>query len=222
MNTNSGRSSRRQLTLAERITIGIGASSLIVAVLGLLLTQLRGTGPEKTAGTVEPDGPRQSTVAPSATRTTPPAPSSPAPPTFLDTLGPQIGQANLVELPRTLRGQPGYDHPVAIRCPSNQNDDQVTTVNYLLRGRHLDFSTDVRPYFTTQPDAQAQVFALIGVRQRDGSLTQTQQGYQYEATMTRPAPLTANVEGAEELILRVRCEHPEGMIILVNAQLTGK
>lgn len=221
MNAKSGRSSRRRLTLAERITIGIGASSLIVAVIGLLLTQLRGAGPEKT-GSAQPDSPRQSSVAPSATRATPPAPSGPAPATFLDTLVPQTGQANLVELPRALRGQPGYDHPVAIRCPSNQNGDPVTTVNYLLRGRQLDFSADVRPYFTTQPDARAHIFALIGVRQRDGSLTQTQRGYQYEATMARPAPLTADVEGAEELILQVRCEHPEGMIILVNARLTGE
>jgi len=140
--------------------------------------------------------------------------------TYLADLGPQSGGANLAALPRALKGKAGYDHPIVVQCPTNQSDDKVRTVTYLLRGRYLDLAATVRPYYTGQPDARTFVTAVSGVRERDGTLTRRTSGTQFAATMASPAPLTAAVDGVEELTLQVQCESPEGVVVLADASLT--
>jgi hypothetical protein len=123
-------------------------------------------------------------------------------------------------MPRALAGQPDYPQPVAIACPSNQSGDQVREVTYLIRGRYVDFTGTVRPYFRTMPDARANVFIIAGFKERDGTLTRQERGRQLTATMQAPAPLAASVEGAEQLTLQIACEEPDGVVVIVDAALT--
>lgn len=216
------------MTRGARVSLWVGTIAGVATVLALIISLLAWLYPQPPAdespsgsdraGGLTSAGPGSVDSRPPATPTAePPAPTL----TFLDTLPPQTGGANLGRLPRALAGQPGYDHPVVIQCPSNQSGDKVRVVTYPLRGRYLDFSATVRPYFTAQPDAVSQVFVLAGIRQVDDRVVTVQKGSQLNASMATPAPVTAQVDGAAELTLQVRCESPEGMIILVNAGLTA-
>ena len=42
----------------------------------------------------------------------------------------------------------------------------------------------------------------------------------HNATTATPASFTADLEGAEEVTVKVRCGHPEGVVILTGARLT--
>jgi hypothetical protein len=198
---------------------------LIATVAGVVVAVLAWWFPDA-AQSLKPDSAAPSaTVAPTGTATKAAAGTgtgTPAVPTpvLLDTEAPQSGKANLTGLPRALANLAGYDHPIVVTCPTNQNDDQVREVTYLLRGRYLDFSATVRPYSTSRPDARANVYAIAGYRERDGTLTRQEKGRQLTAAMSAPKPLTASVERAEELTLQVRCEEPDGVVVLVGAGLT--
>ena len=54
----------------------------------------------------------------------------------------------------------------------------------------------------------------------DGSLDFTEAGNQKRANATDPAALTATVDNAEKLILRVECGNPAGSVVLTDARLT--
>jgi hypothetical protein len=215
------RSLNRRMTRAEKWELVGIAVGIVIAVLAWWFPQAA-DGPKGDRKTSQ-------TAAPPATATAPAqAGTSAGPPTtgaslsvFLDTLAPEAGRANLTALPRDLASQSGYDHPVVVACPSNQSDDQVREVTYLLRGRYVSFLATVRPYFTAQRDARTYVFAIAGYRERDGTMTRQEKGRQLSATMAAPtARLTASVDGAEELTLQVRCEEPGGVVVLASAALT--
>lgn len=163
--------------------------------------------------------PATSEPAPSPSATTAPV-DAVSTSTYLADLSPRSGGDNLAALPRALKGTAGYDHPVVVRCPTNQSDDKVRTVSYLLRGRYLDFSATVRPYYTGEPDSRTHVTAVSGVKERDDTLTRRTAGTQFTATMAAPAPIVAAVDGAEELTIHVECESPEGFVVLVDAALS--
>lgn len=210
----------------QRLGRGERIIALILTALGVLVAVLAWLYPrspdEPTAGTeatVAGGSPAKTTTGRSPGKRPLPGPATS---THLDTLAAQAGGANLVALPRELHDQPGYNRPVIVQCPSNENNDKVREVNYLLRGRYLTFSAMVRPFFATEQDAAAHVSVLAAVRERDGTLTWTARGNQFQAAMDRPAPVTADVEGAQEMSLQVRCEHPEGLIILTDAVLGGE
>ncbi|MEH1129722.1 hypothetical protein [Micromonospora sp. CPCC 206061] len=195
----------------ERIGIALGAVTLVTSsAIALAAWQWPQPVPEKPS-------PTPTTAARPATMQ---ATTEPGRATYVDTLSPQAGAANLTKLPRELAGKSGYEHAIVVRCPTNQANDKVRSVNYLVRGRYLDFSATVHPYYEVEKDARTYVYALAGVKERDGTLTQRTRGTQFEATMTRAASLAAEVEGAEELTIQVRCEAPEGVVVLAAAQVT--
>ncbi|MBN1170878.1 MAG: hypothetical protein JXA67_01785 [Micromonosporaceae bacterium] len=200
-----------------------GAVGAIAAVVGALVGVLAWQFPHA----ADDDAPVASATTPQSSATLasglPPASGQVARtpvPVYLAAQAPQAGGANLVQLPRPLASQSGYDQAVVISCPSNQTSDQVREVTYQLRGRYLDFSANVQPYFAAQQDARTDITALASYRERDGTLTRKEQGRQPAATMAVPLPLHASVDGADELTLQVRCENPEGMVVLVAAQVT--
>jgi hypothetical protein len=92
-------------------------------------------------------------------------------------------------------------------------------VTYPLRHRYLNLSATIRPYFTAVPDAEARVYAIVGIRERDGTLTRQTRGMQVGVRMDSPAGLSAEVDGAEEMTLRVECEYPEGSVVLAEPSL---
>lgn len=208
---------------AEKIGIWLAAISLAVTsaiALGAWLLP-RAPAAKDAAHTVS--APRPSNASDSAS----PASISAAPTvgtpaaTYLTALTPQSGGANLAALPRALAGKAGYDHPIVVRCPTNQSDDKVRSVTYPLRGRYLDFTATVRPHYPAERDARTYVTAIAGMRERDGTLTQQIEGTQFAATTTSPASLTAAVDGAETLTLDVQCESPQGVVVLVDARVTA-
>jgi hypothetical protein len=139
---------------------------------------------------------------------------------YLSALAPLAGTGNLTVLPRDFRKNPAYARAIAIQCPSNNSGDKVREVTYSLRGRYTEFTATVQPDFTAEPDSHAHVFAVAAYRETDGTLTRRPVGQQLGATGTLSAPITADLEGAVEFTLQVRCEHPQGVVIISDGQLT--
>lgn len=219
------RSPRRRMTRAERWGLIAAAVGVVVALLAWLFPDINsGDPPTPTrAGATTAAAPATTgttTTGTTTTGTTTTGTTNPGDLTYLDTLAAQKGNSNLVGLPRALSGRPDYPHPVVITCATNQNDDQVREVTYPLRGRYLGFSATVRPYFADRPDTRTNVYAIAGYLERDGTVTRQEKGRQLTATMNAPAPLTASVDGAEELTIQVRCEEPDGVVVLVAPGLT--
>ncbi|MDG4830323.1 hypothetical protein O7627_13545 [Solwaraspora sp. WMMD1047] len=204
-------------TSPQWITILLAFAGLLVAILAWQFPRFADDQQPSTTPIL--DRSARSTQPPTSGRESIPSSGHPSATIFLDTLTVQTGGANLRELPRDLRGAPGYEHSIAIACPSNQNADKERSVSYLLRGRYREFATTVRPHFTAVSDSVVYAHALTAQRQRDGTLNWQTTGSQFGALMGRPASLTADVDDAEELMLRIECEYPEGMVILAGASL---
>lgn len=202
------------------ISAVVGFLALVVAVLAWLWPQQPGGTPAVTAS-----GPAAApgTAARAASSATPTG-GDPAV-SYLDngSFPPETGRSDVVEVPRAIRGKDGYaQHPVAIKCPTNQTGDQTSEVTYPLRGRYVQFDAIVHPYYPARADQQSATYvtALIGIRQPDGSLDFTEAGTQKRARPTGPAALTATIDNAERLILRVECGNPAGTVVLTEARLT--
>jgi len=199
-----------------------GVLSLVVAVITPLLQRPSSdrTAPSTpgTAGTSIAASAATSTNRPPSTST---AGSSPV--EYLSDFSAEAGSGYLGPVPRDVHDKPEFsNHPIAIACPSNQTNDTEHEVTYTVLGRYLRLEADVRPYYPANTDVRsaAYVTALIGIREKDGSLTITPAGIQQRATMSAPLPLSATIENAEKLIIQVQCGNPNGTIILTNARLT--
>ncbi|GLY02077.1 MULTISPECIES: hypothetical protein [Actinoplanes] len=143
--------------------------------------------------------------------------------THLDTITAETGGEHLVPVPRAVRDQAGFaDHPIAIACPTNQTGDLERIVTWPLKGRYLDFQADVRPWYPAGTDQESATYvtALSGQRQPDGAITTSVSGRQQNATVAAAQPLTASVEGAEKLALKVECGDPNGIVVLTAVRLT--
>jgi hypothetical protein len=213
--------SRRGMRKAEKVGIWLAAVTLSVSsaiALGAWLWPMPPQSPEFVTASPGPAA-APSTESVDTVPTTAPAAPRHQNATYLAELSPQSGGANLAELPRALNGKAGYGHLIVVRCPTNQSDDKVRAVTYPLRGRYLDFSATVRPYDTAVPDGHAYVTAVAGFKERDGTLTRQTAGTQFGATAAGAAPLSATVERAEELTIQVRCESPQGVVVLSDAKL---
>lgn len=162
-----------------------------------------------------------SVTVPAVTSPDAPAGGSPAATRveYLSALPAHAGTTNLTELPRELRETAGFERAIVIKCPSNQSNDKISKVSYQLLGRFDNFQATVRPHFDSQPDARMHVEVLVGERARDGRLVWDVGGGQYEATAEEPKPLSAVVEGKQELEIQVQCQLPDGVAILVDAAL---
>jgi hypothetical protein len=215
---------RRRWTAVEWATI----TGTVVAVIALVITIAAWQRPKS------PDTPGAGVTAIAAT--TPPTPtatttttttatSGPAAAAYLDSGFPaESGGANLVALPRPIRDDPGYQpHPIAITCPSNQTGDQEHVVTYAIQGRYVQFDADVHPYYPPNADARSATYVTVqmGVRETDGDLRITEAGSQKTATMSSPQPVTATIDNAEKLTVRVQCADPRGTVVLTNARLTS-
>jgi hypothetical protein len=208
---------------AEKIGLWLGVVTLVVTSVIAIgawwwpQDPRESATPEQVGGLItRGPGPEPTTAAPSTTGEAPGNPKS----TYLADLSPQSGGGNLTVMPRALKGKAGYDHPIVVQCPTNQSDDKVRTVTYLLRGRYLDLAATVRPFYTGEPDARTFVTVVAATRERDGMLTRRTAGTQFAATMAAPARLAAAVDGAEEVTIQVQCEWPQGMVVLADASVT--
>ncbi|MET7866736.1 hypothetical protein [Micromonospora taraxaci] len=152
------------------------------------------------------------------------APSASAPQVVrLDTLAVEAGAVNLGKLPRQLDGRSEYDRPIVIGCPTNSGADKQREVTFKLQRRYIDLTSTVRPFFSAPDDHDGVVlvYALVAIRQTDGTITRVTRGQQFDARMNSPRDLTADIEGADELTLRVQCQYPGGSVILTAATVSA-
>ncbi|WP_212997198.1 hypothetical protein [Winogradskya consettensis] len=160
------------------------------------------------------------------TSSVPQSPSGPTPAAsgeYLFDFTAESGAAFLVAVPRPVRGRDGWtDRPIAISCPSNETGDQEHSITYPVRGRYTEFRADVRPYYPPDADQRSATYvtALTGTLQRDGDLVTAEVGKQQQATAARAQQLTATIDDAEKLTLRVQCSDPNGTIVITGAVLT--
>lgn len=206
------------MSRTDKVMIALAALAVIVTVAAWQFPDwIIGDSDAETGGQATPT---RSELAP--TTAVPATTSTRSGGTYLDGLTPLAGQANLVPA----RDQPtavasaGYAHALVIGCPSNQSDDKVREVTYSLRERYQSMSATVRPHYGKDPEAVTYVTAFGGFKQKDGTMTRRELGKQQFAKMNAPQDLAAEVRGAEELILRVQCGMPDGVIVLESAQLT--
>ncbi|MEV6490783.1 hypothetical protein AB0M20_19515 [Actinoplanes sp. NPDC051633] len=142
---------------------------------------------------------------------------------FLTEMDPESGAANVQQLPRSIRAEPGYNsRPLVVACPSNQTDDQRRDVTYQLHGRYADFAAQVHPYYPEGTDQGSVTIVTLTteVRQTDGSLLKNDVVTLGAATPAAPKPLTAQIDGAEKITLRVACDNPSGLVALTDARVS--
>ncbi|SCL47170.1 hypothetical protein GA0070606_1105 [Micromonospora citrea] len=199
-------------------------------VLGVLIAALAfardvfdwRVGPEATTSSAPPTG--VAVVDP--TGSTGPGSARPAasPPQTvrLDTLQVEAGSANLTKLPRQLADRPEYERAIVVGCPTNAGADKQRDVAFRLQRRFLDLNATVHPYFASPEDRESAVivYAQVAIHKTDGTVSRLTRGQQFEARMSDPRELVADVEGADELILRVQCEAPGGSVVFTGATVT--
>ncbi|MFY1679970.1 hypothetical protein [Micromonospora sp.] len=139
----------------------------------------------------------------------------------LDTLEVQGGKDNLVDLPRALRGQPGYQRPITITCPRNTSADKYREVTYPLLGRYVDLTTVIRPYFPDDSQAKAYVSVITSTKQEDDTVNRLDRGGK-ATRQGAPVQLSVDVEKTDELAIRVQCESPTGLVVLTETLLTPR
>lgn len=216
--TRSGRGWRR--LSANQWSLVIGVIGVLVAVLSWQLPkQPPADSPSTTASASTAPGTTTSITPGTTTSQHAPADGSR---TYLDGIRPETGAGYLRQLPRPLATAADLSHPITIDCPSNNTGDQVRSISYPLQRRYLDFTATLRPYFPNQQDREAvvRVTARVGIRQTDGTLTQSVREANSGTMLRSPEPLSFSVEGVDVLTLTVECDIPEGQVILAAAQLT--
>jgi hypothetical protein len=221
----------RNLDLAGKagvISAWLAAISAVIAILAWLVPKAasdRRNGQDHVQGL--PQAVPQNDALTAGGSTPPPATAPQLPAvsvSYLDGITPQAAGGNIVPLPRALRGEPAYaSHPLVIRCPSNETGDTTSNVTYALNGHYLQVDATVRPYYPAGADQQSVTYVLadIGVREVDAEMTTRQAGAQQRANPRSPQPLTADVDGAQELTLKVACDDPRGYVVLTDARLTS-
>lgn len=191
----------------------IGGLGLVVALLAWLLPRSA------------PDQPSpQATSAGKPSHGSPAAASGPAASPVLLDFAPEAGGDRLTEVPRPIRGRDGYaSHPLAIHCPTNQTGDQSADVTFPLRGKYVQFDATVHPYYPAGVDQQSVTYVtvLTDTREVDNTLTTNEVTSQTHATPAAPKPVSAAVDRAEKLTIRVRCEDPSGTVILTDPRVTS-
>jgi hypothetical protein len=141
-------------------------------------------------------------------------------PTYLDSLQPTAGYANLARLPRGITGKPGYGRAITIACPSNQTTDLVREVSYELGGRYHEFRATLFAY--RQPADRVLVDLRLfrdPVDRMPGGGTGAE-AYHGRLSVNETRNIVADMEGAYYLRLRVECGKPNGYIVLVDAAVT--
>jgi hypothetical protein len=173
-----------------------------------------------TAATTAPAAP------PAGSPTGPPAGTAPtAAPTPgavagtpLDTLN-RTGGA-VVALPDEVTAA-DYSRPLAVECPSNNTGDQTRTLTYDLDRRFRTFTATVSGWADTRDPDPVRVTVYKKTRQKDDTFSTLEVGVQQVVVNEPGGALSAKVTGADQLLVEVRCQQPEGIVVLDAATLGG-
>jgi hypothetical protein len=190
-----------------------GALTLATAtatILGTVIALFAWLFPFGGGGQTPTNGDTKGGVSPAVTAA-PGAPPPGATGVDLSSLTPVAGGANIVALPRALQGQPGFERAVVIACASNQVNDQFREVTYSVRGRYHRFDSAVRSYTESADDVRLQIQVF-----RDGGVAGDQ-----TVSAGTTSTLGGTVDGAGQVRIRVTCELPGSVAILLNPRLTS-
>lgn len=209
------------------VSAWLTALSAVIAVLAWVLPRTNSDASDKADASQRQSVPTAGDPVRHSSATTAPTTVGQSPAatvTYLDGIVPQAAGGNIVPLPRNLRDRAGFaSHPLVIHCPTNETGDATSNVTFTLNGRYVRVDATVRPYYPDDADQQSvtHVLADVGIREIDAEMTTQQAGAQQRATPGSPAPLTAVVEHAQELTLKVACDDPRGLVVLTDARLTA-
>jgi hypothetical protein len=203
-------------TTGRRYWLAGGVSLMLVAA-GLGVTAMQ--GPENQPTTIGTTTPPTSITSP----------KSPTPLTtaitavYLDSgrFPPTSGGDRIVDVPREIEGKEGYKtHPIAIRCPTNEMDDQSSVVTFSLRGRYGQFIATVHPFYPPTANQQAATHFAVTVAGSPLSNNRviSEAARQNDATPTNAQAVVAAMAGAETMTLRIQCADPAGTIVLTDAR----
>lgn len=212
----AARPHRALLRTAAQIATVVGT---LVAILALVFDVWspfgRGaaTGPTVTSTTPGPQ--------PSTSRSEDPPRSSTALVEYLNTVAPKAGRADLAHLPDKLPATVDGRRAVTVHCPSNETGDQENDLTYQLDGAYAALDATVVAVFAGGRDYDSVgVAPVVGVLQRDGTISTTTQNPKTGVTAKSPAPLHVDVRGAHEVTLQVTCSQPDGVVVLADARIT--
>jgi hypothetical protein len=195
--------------------IQIGAIATAVAAVFAGLAYCR---PPDAGRAVSPVVPEAST---SAAR--PPASSAGEPAgaevTYLADLEPDRGRSALTDLPPALAGEPGYDNSIVVECPTNQTGDQISEVAYETRNRYVTFEATLRPYRDPPDDVLVELQIFSDPQDRDPGVPPGGEPSLVQLPMGQDRSVSATIDKAYYLRLRVVCVKPGGFVILVGASV---
>jgi hypothetical protein len=186
--------------------VSIGVSVWIAHADGTNGTNVGATSPSDVAGTGDT----------SPTRVISPRPTDPVPAfTYLSTLPAEIGGGHLAELPRGLPGPSTYDRAVSIGCPGR---GQTAEVGYALLGDYSAVSATLASVFARRTDKA--VVTTFAVTQNIDGTTNKRQLAVSAVPGTGTVRITADVVGAQQLLIQVRCESADGVVVVDDGRLT--
>lgn len=204
-------------TVTAVLSVLLGGGALLRDYFGWEKTDPgAGRTPAGVTGAPSPGG---ATALTTGTSTAAPPTSGPAS-VHVDSLQVKAGDANKVPLPRALTGQDGLDRAIAIRCPENVAQDKQREVTYELLRRYQDLTLGVRAYSPDDPQARVRVTVYVAVRRPDDSGVDRLKRASAEAQEGKPGTLSADLSGADDLILSVTCEYPGSIVVLTGARIT--
>ncbi|WP_341720331.1 hypothetical protein QQG74_11810 [Micromonospora sp. FIMYZ51] len=209
----------------RRTAGALAALSVLFAGTGLARDYFDVTWPGSTSNDPTRSAPTDGgdwTTGTTATRGTA-ATNSPADAAEEDLRGMTVlgGRTNLAELPRELAGQPGYENSIIIRCPENTSQDKFRAVVYELGRRYFRLTAQVR-HHSAAPSRPAKAYleVFVSIKQPDGTINRPRRGDPVAASGTG-APLSVDVEDADDVTLRVQCERPSDLVVLTDARLAA-
>lgn len=204
-------------TVTAVLSVLLGGGALLRDYFGWEKTDPgAGRTPAGVTGAPSPGG----ETAPTTGTSTAASPTSGPAAVHVDSLRRKAGEANIVPLPRALQGQPGLERAIAIRCPENVAQDKQREVTFELRRHYQDLTLGVRAYSPDDPQDAVRVTVYVAVKRPDDSVDRLERASE-DAHEGAPANLSADVAGADDLILSVQCQSPTSIVVLTDARITS-
>lgn len=219
----SGAKEARRSTVLHWSTL-IGAAA---AILGTLIALLSYVLPREAGGADQPGTSKPVTRTTVSGDEQSPPPGSSATPgtpaterTHLSALEPVAGVARLVPIPRELEDNPAHDNALVIACASNQTGDEQSEVVYATRLRFYAFKATMYAYRDPPDDLRAELEVFSDPEdRRPGATGGGGVADRTQLEFGQTGEVSATIDQAFYLRLRVVCEKPGGYVILTDASL---
>ncbi|MBB5870177.1 hypothetical protein F4553_003556 [Allocatelliglobosispora scoriae] len=138
--------------------------------------------------------------------------------TYLSDLRAAIGRERIVAVPKSLAGQPGFEHAFAVRCPSNNTGDMMVEVSYELPRGSTKVGVTLIGYQDKPPINQLiQLTVFPDAADRLPGAPFEGEKAAVQAAVGASSSITANVTDAFYVRLRIECRRPGGTAVVSDA-----